>query len=763
MVLLDPMLVGNFLRKGLLHLGILVVISSAWSCSNAPERIEARETVAGHDPATQKMVRLLEKIASQGNFQTDGFLNMDYLRYLENIEAKTKPGPRAEQLFKLSRQYLFSGRTTEAIETLQEIQAIMDTYPKGFSEETQLNYLVLLAISHLRKGEQDNCLEGHNPETCIFPIAGGGIHQNPKGSADAIPIYEEILRRDPENLNARWLLNLAHMTLGSYPDEVAKAWLIPPELWQSDHEIPRFSEVAMGTQTALWGLAGGVVIEDFNDDGFFDMLTSTWGLKEDLVYLENNGKGSFVDQTAAAGLTGIKGGLNMIQADVDNDGRKDVLVLRGGWRNHGGHHPNSLLRNLGGRFVDITEEAGLLAFSPTQTASFADFDRDGDVDLFIGNETTPNNLHPCRLYRNDGGRFTDITVESQLQILGYVKAVIWGDINNDGLPDLYISKLNGDNVLLRNEGPQPQGQGWRFTDITLQAGVAAPKQSFPGWFFDYDNDGWLDLFVSGYGQEYENTVAGSVLADYLGQPNLAEQPRLYRNQGNDTFEDVTQAVGLNHVFLTMGCGFGDLDNDGWLDFYLGTGAPDFQALVPNLMWRNDRGERFQDVTTAGGFGHLQKGHGIAFADLDNDGDQDIYAVMGGAYTGDTYPNALFENPGFDNHWLRLHFVGTQSSKDALGTRFVLEVSADTGTRQIHGYVSSGGSFGAASLEQHVGLGKTPTVGKLTVTWPVSGTQTFDLPEINQRFHVIEGQPKLIKAPVQSTTFAKPTSQDHHHP
>ena len=212
----------------------------------------------------------------------------------------------------------------------------------------------------------------------------------------------------------------------------------------------------------------------------------------------------------------------------------------------------------------------------------------------------------------------------------------------------------------------------------------------------------------------------------------------------------------------MGCGFGDLDNDGWLDFYLGTGAPDFQALVPNLMWRNDRGQTFQDVTTAGGFGHLQKGHGVAFADLDNDGDQDIYAVIGGAYTGDVYPNVLFENPGFGHHWLRLHFVGEQSSKDALGTRYVLEVQQDASTRKIHGYVSSGGSFGATSLQQHVGLGKATSVLKLTVKWPVSGSQSYDIPQMDQLYRVVEGAPGVKPMALQSMRFAKQASEEHHH-
>src|SRR5262249_13498625 len=151
--------------------------------------------------------------------------------------------------------------------------------------------------------------------------------------------------------------------------------------------------------------------------------------------------------------------------------------------------------------------------------------------------------------------------------------------------------------------------------------------SFPTWFFDYDNDGWEDLFVSGYMIK----DVGDVAADYLGLPHAAGLPRLYHNNHDGTFTDVTVAASLNRVCLTMGCNFGDLDNDGWLDFYLATGNPSLSMLVPNRMFRNAEGKFFQDVTTATGTGHLQKGHAVAFADFDNDGCQDIYTVMGGAY------------------------------------------------------------------------------------------------------------------------------------
>ena len=133
----------------------------------------------------------------------------------------------------------------------------------------------------------------------------------------------------------------------------------------------------------------------------------------------------------------------------------------------------------------------------------------------------------------------------------------------------------------------------------------------------------------------------------------------------------------------MGANFGDLDNDGFLDIYVGTGAPDLTTLLPNRMFRNAGGQFFQDVTTSGGFGHLQKGHGVSFGDLDNDGDQDIYEVIGGWFSGDTYQNVLFENPGHGNHWITISVEGTRTNRMALGARLRIRVAAPRGPRTIH--------------------------------------------------------------------------------
>ncbi|HMJ91564.1 MAG TPA: CRTAC1 family protein, partial [Candidatus Acidoferrum sp.] len=408
----------------------------------------------------------------------------------------------------------------------------------------------------------------------------------------------------------------------------------------------------------------------------------------------------------------------------------------------GGHHPNSLLRNNGdGTFEDVAEQAGILSFHPTQTATWFDFDGDGWLDVFIGNESTTGEIHPCELYRNNGnGTFRECAAEFGVALTKFVKGVNSGDYDNDGRPDLYVSSRNGPNVLFHNDGPAPghsrERPQWKFSDVTAKAGVAEPMSSFPCWFFDYDNDGKLDIFVTGY-----SANVAKIAADYLGLPHDGDRVRLYHNNGDGTFADVTKSVGLYKVMLAMGCNFGDFDNDGWLDFYVGTGDPDFATLIPNRAFRNNGGKAFQEVTTAGGFGHLQKGHGIAFADLDNNGSQDIYAVMGGAYTGDNYRNALFVNPGNSNRWLTLKLEGVRSNRAAIGARIRVIVQTESGPRSIYKTVCSGGSFGASPLRQEFGLGQARAIQSVEIFWPVTGeTQTITGLGMDRMYRIREGEP-----------------------
>lgn len=679
------------------------------------------------EPETAQMAQELERIAIMTDLHPgrNAHANQARVNYMMAQEPPAEITSRIQFEGRLGQELLRAGNSEEAIEVFARILDTVSAHPDIFDVSYRLGALDHLALSYLRLGEQENCLANPATDRCLFPISGTGLHTRPRGSTQAIRYYRDILQADPEDLNAVWLLNLAHMTLGSSEEEIDPRWRIPADSFHSGASFARFIDIAPLLGVDVMGLSGGVVLEDLNADGWLDLVVSSWGLRDQLRYFENTGEGHFIDKTAEANLSGLTGGLNLVHADYDNDGDQDILVLRGAWLGEG--HPNSLLQNNGkGIFTDVTRRANLYSLHPTQTASWGDFDRDGDLDLFIGNESNPAaGLNVSELYRNRGdGTFEEVAAGFGLDVAAYVKAVVWGDYNNDFWPDLFVSVYGGPNRLYRNEN----GEG--FTDVAAEANVQEPIDSFPAWFWDYDQDGWQDLFVSGW-----RASAGDVAAEFLGLPGKDEKPRLYRNRQDGTFEDVTEQVGLDRLMYTMGCNVGDLDSDGWPDFYVGTGDPNLRAVMPNRMFRNVRGQRFDDVTASGGFGHLQKGHGIAFADIDHDGDQDVYQVMGGAFEGDVAHNVLFENPGHGHNWLIVHFVGTRSSKTPIGARVVV----DTDRRTSHHVLSTGASFGSAPLRLEIGLGTATQIHRLSVSWPATGeTQSFEGMPINRIVTITEG-------------------------
>ncbi|HET8643995.1 MAG TPA: CRTAC1 family protein, partial [Vicinamibacteria bacterium] len=332
----------------------------------------------------------------------------------------------------------------------------------------------------------------------------------------------------------------------------------------------------------------------------------------------------------------------------------------------------------------------------------------------------PAPLRPSRLFRNRGdGTFSDAARAAGLELTGYVKGAAWGDADNDGRLDLVVTQSYGPTLLYRNTGPGKR----RFPAPE----ALEPRSGLLTWFWDYDNDGWQDLFVSGYPVSGKANAAGQVAASDLGLPVTTERARLYRNDAG-RLTDVTAETRLDRVLYGVGGNFGDFDNDGWEDLYVSTGAPDFRALMPNRMFRGAGGQGFQDVTTAAGVGHLQKGGGVSLGDVDGDGDLDIYAVMGGEYPGDGFLDALFVNPGNRNRWLVLRLAGVRSNRSAIGARVSLRLRTPRGTREIHRVVGSGGSFGASTLQVEIGAGDATAVESLTVRWPSGLTeQVRDVP------------------------------------
>jgi len=229
-------------------------------------------------------------------------------------------------------------------------------------------------------------------------------------------------------------------------------------------------------------------------------------------------------------------------------------------------------------------------------------------------------------------------------------------------------------------------------------------------------------------------------------PTNAATMKLYRNLGNGTFRDVTAEAGLNKINIPMGANFGDIDNDGYPDIYLATGGPEYGALAPKMLLRNHDGRYFVDVTASSGTGDLHKGHGVAFADLGNNGLEDLLVSIGGATPGDAHRFRVFENPGNGNDWITVRLVGVKSNRAGIGARIKVTVEDEgQATRSIYRTVGSGGSFGANPIEQHIGLGKSAKIASLEVWWPASNTrQSFTQVGKNQFIQIKEFEKDYTK-------------------
>jgi FG-GAP-like repeat/ASPIC and UnbV len=571
-----------------------------------------------------------------------------------------------------------------------------------------LALLLALGTANMRQGETANCLVTPSADRCVFPLRPGGVHRHPEAAEHAVERFTEYLTYEPEDLGVRWLLNLAYMLLGKYPESVPPQYLLKPDLFESEAPMPRFFDVARPAKLGRMDVAGGTIAEDFDGDGLVDLFLTSVDYCSPVVLYRNRGDGTFEDRTEAAGLLSQLGGINTIPTDYNNDGWIDIFIMRGGWE---AAMRNSLLRNNGdGTFTDVTREAGLLdGGRATHSVAWLDYDNDGWVDVFVAHEMTP-----AQLFRNKGdGTFEDVSARAGVGITAFTKGVVAGDYDGNGYPDVYLSNMFGDNALFRNNGDGT------FTEVGKALGVEKPFASFPTWFFDYDNDGRLDIFVDGYPNSVEEFVKY-----YLGQPAAAETMMLYRNAGDGRFEDVTRKTRLDRVVPGMGSNFGDLDNDGFLDMYIGTGTPSFGALMPNVMLKNDAGKRFLDVTADTGTGNLQKGHGIAFVDIDSDGDQDVFLNSGGAVPGDRYDESLYENPGTPGrHWIKVKLVGVKSSRAAIGANITVSLpQPELGSRIRYREVTTGGMFGANSFTQHIGIGAATAIESLTINWPTSKTR-----------------------------------------
>ena len=750
------------IKNNIAKLSILVILI-CFSCKKTNKiETETKLVTKNKKNATQEMIDDIEKRVASFNVESVPYIfNNAKVSAIEKRLQSTRGNERLNILFSYGLELLNAGKTEESINVLKEVLMALDNIDVPPKSESVYYIKKQMAIAYMRKAEQDNCIANHNEESCIIPISTKGQHIIKEGAEQSIAMLEELLELNPQDLECQYLLNIAHMTLGQYPEQVPKKFRIPESHFSKSGKIMQFKDIAMSLGVDVNLKSGGTCVDDFNGDGYLDIIASSWGFDDQIRYFENDGVGGFTDKTKEAGLEGVTGGLNLRHADYDNDGHLDFIILRGAWLSIYGSLPNSLMRNNGdGTFTDTTKSSGIYSLNPTQTAVWVDVNLDGWLDLFIANEWSEAKQSYCELFLNNGdGTFKDIAKEAGMTIPRFFKGVASGDINNDLYPDLYLSNYDGLNTLYINT---TENSGKPSFKIAENARVSEPKLSFPTWFFDYNNDGFEDIFVSGYSSS-EILPAEMMLRNI--RSNTAEyRPLLYQNNGDNTFSEVSMATNLTEPIATMGCNFGDLDNDGYLDFYLATGDPDFFSIVPNKMYRNVGGKRFEDVTYSGGFGHIQKGHAIGFGDMDMDGDQDIYAVMGGAVEGDVFRNLLFENPiGNENNWINIVLEGKQSNRSAIGAKIIISIEENHKERKIYNTVDSGASFGGNSLMAEIGLGKAKVIKKVEVKWPHQTRliSVFKNVEVNQTIKIIEGG-EIQKLDLPEFSFNKTMAAHKHH-
>jgi len=406
-----------------------------------------------------------------------------------------------------------------------------------------------------------------------------------------------------------------------------------------------FVDVSVKAGVADDGLGKGVAFADVNNDGLLDFYVSNKGGANKLFL--NQGSGNFRDATAAAGAGIDSPGFTMgsVFGDYNNDGCQDLYLANGGQYEI---EANRLFKgNCDGTFVDVTDQAGVGLKDFTYSASFVDYDNDGDLDLYCANYGVgAKNV----LYRNNAdGTFTDATDQAGVGDKSWSWMGVWADVDNDGDADLYV--VNGrypagePNKLYINSG------NGTFSEQARARGVDDPNWGLGAAFGDIDNDGDLDLFVS----------------NYIGGNNL------YLNDGKGGFTKASARISGSADGWGKGPAFGDIDNDGDLDLYEG------DCKQANQLYLNDGKGNF--VNVAAKQPQVQcatvRTKATALADVDNDGDLDLYVVNWGA------ENKLLLNNQNNGKWLKVKLVGTKSNRDAFGAKVKL-LAADklVGFREV---------------------------------------------------------------------------------
>src|SRR3989449_4887435 len=298
-------------------------------CGGGREGSKTADTAAaGPGTGTRRMAARLEQITRDLDPTRSIFLNTQRIAALRAGIEKT-PSQKMVLEPLLADELLKAGRTEEAIAIGQSL--LHPDARDAVEAPPAVDTHKFLGLCFMRLGEQENCVAHHGIDSCLVPIKGTGLHTVTRGSRSAIREFTAVLKTRPEDLGARWLMNIAYMTLGEYPDKVPAKWRLPPTVFASEYDIKRFYDVAPGLGLAIQGHAGGAIMDDFDGDGFLDVMLSSMGVRDQMRYFRNNGDGTFTDRTEAAGPGGGTGGPENLHPPHRNNGGPGRFLLRGGW------------------------------------------------------------------------------------------------------------------------------------------------------------------------------------------------------------------------------------------------------------------------------------------------------------------------------------------------------------------------------------------------------------------------------------------------
>ena len=515
---------------------------------------------------------------------------------------------------------------------------------------------------------------------------------------------------------------LAAQKLGGYPPETLPEHRLEMAAGRHPSRV-RYEEV--GPQIGLEKTIGGrgSAVFDFDGDGHLDVMFS--GVSGGCGLYRNNGDGTFTDVSVGSGLDGCVNAWGLAVGDYNNDGFPDVFVTRLGFLDG----DTELYRNNGdGTFTNVTREAGVNTWTPGFTASWVDYDCDGYLDLFV-----PSNLgglfhrdRPDCLYHNNGdGTFTEVAKAAGLRKRWPTVGATWGDYDNDGYPDLFLSGLFGRASLYHNNGDGT------FSDVSRQAGIDEPCLGMVAFFCDYDDDGWLDI-VQCIWCRYEDMIFSH--RHGTGPPGGVPL-KIFHNNRDGTFTLVSRELGITESWGTMSGNAGDTNNDGFIDLLLGNGGPRMDRSEPLVVLENDGRGRFRNVTFTAGLPVAGKSHGANLADLAGDGRLHLISASGGMYPGDLLTSSIFRPVELPGNYLNVRLVGTTCNRDAIGARIKLLASG----REQHRLVGGGSGFGCLPCEQHFGLGREHAIEALEVWWPGGARQRVERPPVNATVQIVEGQ------------------------